>query len=313
MWRHLKGYKWPDLKLVIENGKRGPQPCEQRLDGQLVVVTGASSGVGLAAVRRLRAFGADILMVNRSAEKSRAVVDELSQSPGGSLDYLIADLSVLAQARFAAERLAAMDRPIDVLINNAGIHMTRRHLTADGLEAVFAVDHMAAFVITRALLPKLAARGRGRVIMVNSQGHRFSGLNLADLDWSRRPYFGLRAYGAAKTAQLLCMAEFAEGLAGTAVTINAMHPGAVKSGVGSNNGPLYRWYNRVLIQPGLADPAISGLALHYLAASPALEGKSGLYFNLTTEEKPAPHAIDRDFGREVFRISTEIAEGKLLR
>ena len=309
MWRHLREYSWPDLQRVIENGRKAPASCGERLDGALVVVTGASSGVALAAVRRLRAFGADIIMVNRSPEKSRAVVAELSASPGGSLDVLIADLSVLAQARSAADRLLALDRPIDVLINNAGVHMTRRALTADGLETVFAVDHMASFILTRALLPKLVARGRGRIILVNSEGHRFSGLNLADLDWRRRPYIGLRAYGAAKTAQLLCMHEFADLLAGTGVTINAMHPGAVKSGVGMNNGPLYRWWSRVLIQPGLADPAISGIALHYLAASPALEGRSDCYFSLTTEERPAPHALDREFGREAFRISEAIADG----
>lgn len=310
MWRHLKEYTWPDLRQVIENGKKEPASCEERLDGKLVVVTGASSGVGLAAVRRLRAFGADILMVNRNAEKSRAVVAELSASPGGTLDYLIADLSELAQARSAADRLLALDRPIDVIINNAGVHMTRRVLTADGLETVFAVDHLASFILTRALLPKLLSQGHGRIIQVNSEGHRFSGLNLGDLDWSRRPYFGLRAYGAAKTAQLLCMHEFAEGLAGTAVTINAMHPGAVKSDVGLNNGPLYRAFNRAFIEPGLVDPAISGIALHYLAASASLEGQRDRYFNLTTEEKPAPHALDREFGREAFLLSSAIADGK---
>jgi len=309
MWRHLKEYTWPDLRQVIENGRKGPAACEERLDGRLVVVTGATSGVGLAAVRRLRAFGADILMVNRSPDRSRNLVAELSASPGGSLDFLIADLSELAQVRSAAEALLALRRPIDVLINNAGVHMTRRSLTVDGLETVFAVDHMASFILTRALLPKLAAQGHGRVILVNSEGHRFSGLNLADLDWSRRPYFGLRAYGAAKTAQLLCMHEFAEGLAGTGVTIVAMHPGAVKSGVGLNNGPLYRWFNRVFIEPGLVDPAIAGLALHFLAASPAIEARSDRYFNLTTEEKPAPHALDREFAREAFRISQAIADG----
>ncbi|MEI6873569.1 MAG: SDR family NAD(P)-dependent oxidoreductase [Spirochaetota bacterium] len=309
MWRHLKEYTWPDLQLVIENGKKGPTDCVERLDGKLVVVSGASSGVGLAAVRRLRAFGADILMVNRSPEKSRAVVAELSASPGGSLDFLIADLSQLAQVRSVTETLLALGHPIEVLINNAGVHMTRRQLTADGLETVFAVDHMASFIMTRALLPKLAAQGHGRIILVNSQGHRFSGLNLGDLDWRRRPYLGLRAYGAAKTAQLLCMHEFAEGLGGTGVTINAMHPGAVKSGVGLNNGPLYRWWSRVFIEPGLADPGLSGRALHYLAASPAVEGRSDRYFNLTTEEKPAPHAVDRELACEAFRISSAIADG----
>jgi NAD(P)-dependent dehydrogenase (short-subunit alcohol dehydrogenase family) len=309
MWRHLKEYNWADLRLVIENGRKGPAPCEERLDGKLVVITGATSGIGLATVHRLRAYGADLLMVNRSAEKSAALVAELSATPGGRLDYIVADLSELAQVHSAAERILALDRPIDVLINNAGVHVTRRTFTLDGLETVFAVDHMASFILTRALLPRLVAQGWGRVILVNSQGHRFSGLNLADLGWRKRPYVGLRAYGAAKTAQILCMHEFAESLAGTGVTINAMHPGAVKSNVGLNNGPLYRWLNRVFIEPGLVDATIAAQALHHLAASPALEGASDLYFDLTTVEKAAPHALDREFGREAFRVSEAIAEG----
>lgn len=309
MWRHLKEYAWPDLRQVIENGRKGPADCGERMDGRLVVITGASSGVGLAAVRRFRAYGADLLMVNRNEEKSAALVAELAAAPGGSLDFLTADLAEFAQVRSVAERLLALERPIDVLINNAGVHVTRRTLTKDGIEMVFAVDHLASFVLTRALIPKLVARGRGRIIQVNSEGHRFSGLNLADLGWRRRPYIGLRAYGAAKTAQLLCMHEFAGRLVGTGVTINAIHPGAVKSSVGLNNGPVYRWFNRVFIEPGLADPAIAGQALHYLAAEPSLEGVSDRFFALTAEEKPAPHALDRDFGRETFRISESIVDG----
>jgi NAD(P)-dependent dehydrogenase (short-subunit alcohol dehydrogenase family) len=280
------------------------------MDGKLVAVTGASSGIGLAAARRLRAFGADILMINRNEEKTRTVVAEFEAIPGGSLDFIIADLSVLAQVRAAADRLLALERPINVLINNAGVHMTRRRLTVDALETVFAVDHMASFILTRVLLPRLARRGKGRIILVNSQGHRFSGLNLGDLDWRKRPYIGLRAYGAAKTSQILCMHEFAESLSGTGVSINAMHPGAVRAAVGLNNGPLYRAFQRVFIAPGLADPSIAGIALHYLAASSELEGASDHYFDLTAEEKPAPHSMDREFGREIFRISAAIANGR---
>lgn len=309
MWRHLKEYSWPDLRAVIENGKKAPAPCEERMDGKFVVLTGATSGVGLAAARRLRAYGADLLLVNRSAEKSRVLLEELRAIPGGSLEVILADLSELAQVRAAAARILSVGRRIDVLINNAGVHMTRRVLTPDGLETAFAVDHMASFILTREVLPSLLARGGGRIIQVNSEGHRFSGLNLGDLDWKRRPYLGLRAYGAAKTAQLLCMHEFAERLEGTGVSLNAMHPGAVKSQVGLNNGPLYRWFNRVFIEPGLADPAISGIALHYLSASPELEGTNDRFFSLTTEEKPAPHALDRQLGREIFRVSEAIAEG----
>ena len=149
-------------------------------------------------------------------------------------------------------------------------------------------------------------RGVGRVIQVSSQGHRFGGLNLSDLDWARRPYLGLRAYGAAKTAQLLCTWEFADQLTGTGVTIVAMHPGAVKSNVGNNNGPLYRWFKRTFVAPTLDEVEISGIALHTLAA--AAEVHHGRYHNLTRLEKPAPHALDREVGREVWELSQALAE-----
>ncbi|MBU0955284.1 MAG: SDR family NAD(P)-dependent oxidoreductase, partial [Spirochaetes bacterium] len=232
-----------------------------------------------------------------------AVVLRSGGTGSGSIQYLTADFSELSQVRQLIANLQKIERPIDVLINNAGVHMTRRVLTPDGLETVFMVNHLASFMLTKALLPRMLQQNSGRIIQVNSQGHRFFGLRLDDLDWHKRFYRGLQAYGAAKTAQLLCTWEFADQLRDTNVTINAMHPGAVKSNVGSNNGPLYRWYNRNFVQKKLADPGIAGTALHYLAAAPELAGISGRYFNLTTEEKPAPHALDRELGRRIWEVS----------
>lgn len=307
MDRYLKEYNWPDMRQMIRNGRLPPKSCDERLDGKLCVVTGATSGVGLEAVKALHRSGADILMINRSEEKSEAVAAALRASGPGGVDWLIADFSDLAQVRRAIGRLTALARPIDVLINNAGLHMTRRVLTVDGLETVFAVNHLASFMVTKALLPIMMRQASGRIIQVNSQGHRFFGLDLGDTAWERRHYSGLRAYGAAKTAQLLCCAEFADRLRGTQVTINAMHPGAVKTNVGENNGRLYRWYQHTFIWRTLADASISGIALHYLAAAPELDGVSGKYFNLTAEEKPAPHALDRSLGRQVWELSCRLA------
>ncbi|MBU0927294.1 MAG: SDR family NAD(P)-dependent oxidoreductase [Spirochaetes bacterium] len=295
------------MRRMIENGRLPPDTCDERLDGKLCVVTGATSGVGLEAVKSLHGAGADILMINRDERKSEAVADSLRRAGPGSVDYLIADLSSLARVREAIGGLVRLERPVDVLINNAGVHMTRLVLTPDGLETTFAVNHMASFMITLAMLPVMSRRGAGRILQVNSQGHRFFGLDLGDIDWRRRPFSGLRAYGAAKTAQLLCCREFADRLRGTGVTVNAMHPGAVKTGIGENNGRLYRWYNHHVVWKGLGDPSISGTALHYLAAARELEGVSGAYFNLTREEKPAPHALDRELGKRVWELSLRLS------
>ncbi|HOU15802.1 MAG TPA: hypothetical protein PKZ84_22080, partial [Anaerolineae bacterium] len=120
-------------------------------------------------------------------------------------------------------------------------------------------------------------------------------------------YIGLRGYGASKTAQLLTVWELADRLAGSGVTINAMHPGAVKSNIGMNNGLLYRLYNRIVIRPFLKDPAIAGEAIYYLAAAPEMAGVSGKFFNLTIEEKPAAHALDRAIGKRVWEISNQLS------
>jgi NAD(P)-dependent dehydrogenase (short-subunit alcohol dehydrogenase family) len=301
------------------------------MDGKFCVITGASSGVGLAAAQRLHAFGADILMVNRNPERSRAAAREIvaaggaaadsagdgvgagtDGSGGGSVDFLTADFSEIAQTRRVIDQIGSLGRPIDVLINNAGLHMTTPVRTPDGLEMVFAVNHIASFMLTKALIPAMNRNAPSRIIQVNSQGHRFAGLRLDDLDWRKRPYIGLRAYGAAKTAQLLCAWEFADrlgeiSLAGSRTTVNAMHPGAVKTNVGNNNGKLYRWFQRAFVWNSLQDVGISGIALHWLAAAPELEQVTGRFFNLTHDEKPAPHALDRELGKKVWDISCEIS------
>lgn len=303
--KYLKQYNIPDMRAVMRNGRTPPAATETRLDGQLVVITGATSGVGLAAARRLHAYGADLLLLNRNPAKSRAVEEELGRQGGGSVDSFTVDLSDLGQTAAAARHLLELDRPVDVLINNAGLHMTTRQLTVDGFETVFAVNHLSPFLLTRALIPAMVQRGQGRIIQVSSQGHRFFGLDLSDLDWARRRYVGLLGYGAAKTAQLLCTWEFADQLQGTGVTIVAMHPGAVRSNVGHNNGRLYRWFKRTFVEPGLDDVSIAGIALHTLATEPVEHGR---YYDLTHLEKPAPHALDRELGRQVWERSHALAD-----
>ena len=156
------------------------------------------------------------------------------------------------------------------------------------------------------LIDRLKQSAPARIIQVNSEGHRFGGLDLNDLNWERRRYMGLRGYGASKVAQLLTTWEFADRLAGSGVTINAMHPGDVKSNIGMNNGPLYRWFKEHIIARTLKDAVISGEALYYLAAAPELAAVSGRFFHLTIDEKPAAHALDRAAGRQVWEASQQL-------
>ena len=171
---------------------------------------------------------------------------------------------------------------------------------------VFCVNHLASFLLTRLLLERIKESAPSRILYVNSQGHRFGGLNLEDLNWEKRRYSGYQSYGASKTAQLLTVWELADQLRGTGVTVNAMHPGGVTTNIGMNNGFLYRNYQRYLLFPFLSNPKISGEAIYYLIAAPEMGGVTGKYYNQTIEEKPALHALDREKGKKLWKISDEL-------
>ncbi len=307
MFKYLKEYRWADMRQMRANGRAVQHECDLRMDGKLCVVTGGTAGVGWEAVKRLAAYGARLVMINRNAEKSECACHSLRANYGADCDFLIADFADLSQVHRAAHRLVGRYDQIDVLVNNVGMHSTKLTRTEAGWETVFCVNHLASFALTWTLLETMKRSAPSRIIQVNSQGHRFGGLDVEDLHWEKRHYTGLRGYGASKTAQLLSVWEFAELLQGTGVTVNAMHPGAVRSDIGKNNGPLYRWYKDNILSRTLGDPAISGRAIHYLATAPELETVSGQYFNLTHPEKPAPHALDREVGRVVWERSLRMA------
>lgn len=296
----------PEELQFLANARKPQKTTTARLDGKTCVLTGATSGVGLAAAHRLAQGGAHLVLVCRNLEKGRRVQANIAEKSGTAVTLVQADFSHLDQVRRAAAEILEKFSHIDILINNAGVHNTHRTLTKEGFETVFCVNHLASFLFTRLLLDRLKASAPARIIQINSQGHRFGGLDLDDLTWERRRYRGLQGYGASKTAQLLTVWELAERLNGSGVTINAMHPGAVKSNIGMNNGRLYQWYQRYLIWWILKDTAISGEAIYYMAAAPEMAGTSGKFFNLTIEEKPAAHALDRDVGRRVWQISERL-------
>jgi len=295
-------YTKEDLAF-IKNAKAKQNTTHATLEDKVCVITGATSGVGLAAAKRLAKAGAELIIVARNRDKARLVSQQLYEESGKMPHQYFADFCDFDSVRKAAENIANDFNHIDILINSAGLHSTTRKMTPDGFELVFQVNHLSSFLFTKLLLPLVLKSSQGRIIQVNSEGHRFGGLNVNDLNWNKRPYIGLRAYGASKTAQLMTVMRLAERLKDTNVTINAMHPGAVKTDIGSNNGWLYRKWMQWIIAPGLKDPKISGEALYYLAAEPTLKHTSGRYFNLTIDEKPMPHVFDKEKAAQIWQMS----------
>ena len=296
----------PDELKFLQNRNAAQKTTDASMAGKICVVSGSTPGVGREAVRRLARGGAHIVMVCRNPGKAEAVRVEIAALYHTGVDIIQADFRRLDDVRAAAETLCRNYPRIDVLINSAGLHSTTRTLTPDGFETVFCVNHLAPFLLTYLLLDRMNDSATARIIQVNSEGHRFGVLDLDDLNWERRPYIGLRGYGASKVAQLLTTWEFADRLQGSGVTINAMHPGDVKTNIGNNNGPLYRWFLHHVTWHMLKDAAISGEALYYLAAAPELAQVSGRFFHLTIDEIPAAHALDRTLGKKVWQRSLEL-------
>lgn len=305
---YLKEYEWSNIAAMLKNNKADPKDVEADSKGFLVVITGATSGIGYETARLYAARGANLLCINRNEEKSRKLKKEIEEAFGVSCRYHIADFSVLSDIHGAAKMLAALPEDIDILIHNAGVFNTRKQFTPDGLEEVFQVNYLGSFIINYTIKEKLKQQKNARIIYVNSEGHRFAlaGVKLDDLDWNRQHYTGLKSYGAAKTAQLLSMYPFKEYFSGSGVTLNAMHPADVKTNMGENNGPVYRFFKHNLINRSARDPRVSAMALYYLGRAEELSAVTGKFFNLTTEEIPAPHALDEAMAQKLWEVSMEL-------
>lgn len=306
--QYIKEYEWRDIAAMIKNNMRNPKICTDTFTDKLVVITGATSGIGRITARKYASMGANLLCVNRNPAKSEALQQEIESEFGVKCDYKIADLSLLADIHRVADELVNYPATIDVLIHNAGVFLTKKEVTADGLETVFVVHYLSSFIINYKLMDKLKAQDHARIILVNSEGHRFAiwGINVDDLNWEKRRYIGMKSYGSAKTAQILSSLVFEEKFMGSGVVINAMHPGAVKSKTGQENGRIYRWIKNNILEIGLKPADISAEALYYLGVSKEVETITGKFFNLTTLEVPTPPSQDMEVAYQLWEKSLEL-------
>jgi NAD(P)-dependent dehydrogenase (short-subunit alcohol dehydrogenase family) len=308
--KYFNEYEVSNISAMIKNNRRDPRICTDDFRDRLVVISGATAGIGYLTARKFASHGANLICINRSEEKSAALKEELEKEFGIRCEYILADMSVMADVQRAAEELQKIGISIDVLVHNAGVHRTKRELTPEGFDKVFLVNHLSSFMINVLLSDKLKSQKKARIILVNSEGHRFApwGLDLNDLNWEKRRYSGLKSYGSAKLAQLQTMLLFEEYFRDSGVSINAMHPGAVRSETGKENGAFYRWFKRNLFDKMLRPTEIASESIYFLGVSGEVEGLSGKFFNLTTEEEPAPPALDKEAAREIWAKSVEMTK-----
>lgn len=273
--------------------------------GKVIVITGATSGIGAVAARRLAEQGARIVLVARDEHRAEETLHALrALCPQEHHAVYYGDLSRLGQMRRLAAEIAAAEPRIDVLVNNAGMIASGNQKTEDGLEVTFATNHMAYFVLTNLLLEKLRAAGAGaRIVSTASEAHRGKRLDLSRLQQLR----GYDAYGVSKLCNILFTRELARRIAGTGVTASCLHPGFVATRFGdSARGP---------VRAGLAaakrlfalSPEEGAKTLVYLASSAQAAGQSGGYYIRCTRAEPSTEASSDESASELWKLSAAIA------
>jgi NAD(P)-dependent dehydrogenase (short-subunit alcohol dehydrogenase family) len=271
-----------------------------------IVVTGASDGIGLEASSQLAQQGHHVVMVGRNPAKLRAAVKRIrDESPDAPVESFECDFSSLANVRELADQLLAAYPRIDVLVNNAGTVHDKRRLTGDGIEATFAVNHLAGFLLTELLLDRIKASAPARIVITSSVEHFSGTMDFDDLGFERG-YQIMRAYGRSKLANVLHTRHLAQRLEGTGVTVNCLHPGAVASNIWSG-AP---WFAKPVLAVGkrlfMVSTATGGERISYLATSPEVEGRTGGYYVQNKLEEPAELARDDAVAERLDEVSREL-------
>jgi retinol dehydrogenase 12 len=235
------------------------------LEGKTCLITGATNGIGRVTAVELAKMGAELFLIYRDKARADEVVAQIRKSSGNENVHLLhADLGSQQQIRGAAAEFLATGRPLHVLINNAGLGNTKRIMTEDGIEMVFAVNHLAYFLLTMLLLDRIKQSAPARIVNVASEAHRFGTINFDDLG-GERSYRTFGAYCQSKLANILFSYELARRLAGSGVTVNCLHPGGIASGLWTNNGRLAQFIMKAG-RPFLKTPERGAQTTIYLAS-----------------------------------------------
>jgi NAD(P)-dependent dehydrogenase (short-subunit alcohol dehydrogenase family) len=274
---------------------------------KIILITGGSSGIGLATAKALAATGAEIILAARSEEKLLDAVKQIEDKTGNKkISYYVADFSSQKSIKSLAERIKKDYQKIDVLINNAGGVYPTFKLSEDGLEMTIATNHFAYFLLTNLLLDLIKNSSYARIINVASGSH-YNGKIDFDSFTKDKGYFILKAYSQSKLANVLFTKEMADKLKDTHVTINCLHPGFVKTDIGNKDT---QWYSKLLwtIMSRLAAISVEDGAETsvYLATSDEVKGVSGKYFDKRKEKDPSLLSKDKNLQKELWRVSEQL-------
>lgn len=275
------------------------------MQGKICLVTGSNSGIGKVTARELARLGATVIMVCRNHAKGEATLEEIKTATGNEkVDLIVADLAVQAEVRRTAEEFTQKYTQLHVLIHNAGGVNSVRKVTPDGLEATFAINHLAPFLLTELLLDTLKASAPARVINVSSMAHSSGKIDFEDLQGAQK-YNSWKAYGQSKLAMILFTYELANQLKGTGVTVNALHPGVIASNFDSGLSGISRWGWK-LAAPFFSSVEQGAQTTLYLATSPEVEETTGKYFANRKEKKSSSLSYNEVTRLRLWQVSQKL-------
>jgi retinol dehydrogenase 14 len=279
-------------------------PTGGSMAGRVCLVTGATTGIGKAAAEELARLGARVGIVARDPARGQAAASDVEAAGDGQqVDLFVADLSSQASVHRLAEQVHSRYERLHVLVNNAGVSLPRRRVTADGLEMTLAVNHLAPFLVTNLLLEQLQASAPARVVTVSSRAERQGHIDFDDLQAERG--YNRRVYSNSKLANVLFTYELARRLQGRGVTANCLHPGVVRTELARDERPGFRLL-LLAMWPFLKTPEQGAATTVYLAASPEVAGVSGQFFANRQAVRSSPRSYDRALAERLWRVSEEL-------
>jgi NAD(P)-dependent dehydrogenase (short-subunit alcohol dehydrogenase family) len=292
----------------FDKGSLGVQVHTMKLKEKVVLVTGASSGIGEATAMGLGRMGASVVAVMRAqsprAESATKRIEESSKSGGGSFCTMYADLLSISSVRQLAQDFDKRFERLDALVNNAGVNHWKKVMTVDGLESTFAVNVLAPFLLTNLLLGKLKASAPSRIVNVSSNSARGKRMEFDNLQGERK-YSMIGVYGQSKLALNLLTLEFARRLRGTGVTANFLHPGVVRTNLARDLNPVAQAFAS-LAKLFFASPEKGARTSIYVATSPELEGVSGKFFSSEREATAPKESYNEAAASRLWQICEQL-------
>lgn len=275
------------------------------LTGKTCIITGANSGIGKATALGLAKMGTRLVMVCRDHERGEEAQEEIiAESGNGDVELMIGDMSSQDSVRKLAREFQKTHQELELLINNAGVYLTKRVTTTEGLEATLATNLLGPFLLTNLLLGVLKASAPSRIVNVSSDAHKGVRMNFDDLQ-SEKKFSSWQAYGQSKLGMILFTRELSKRLFGTGVTVNSVHPGVVRTHFAKNNGGLVALGFRI-IGVFFISPSTSAKRVLYVATSPDLNNVSGKYFSKMREEKSSRESYDNVVAERLWQISEQL-------